>query len=701
MEKLGQEQWEEVEEKVNKAEEAKIKSQISSVKVFKETEIAKKERKELNLGNDEILRELTRKRVIKKALENEEIFDSEAEKILGGEKSPERALAWMRKKNLISALRGEKKIEKEKSGLFAEQAEVLSGVEGEPKGAELDALNEIREELSELNKKKEELLESSPEAYFGLHLNELKEYKNDLEKGRIAETPYVKEKAEDIVAHIKANKPVMIYGHLGSGKTELAMHIAKEYILKEKAEKEFGGWLKENSDKTKKEQKEKREEIDKKIGGALIISGSKNISLSELYGHQVLSVDRINKEELDAFAKEVEGKFKDWEKENPEVDESQKNRAHDRILQIYLAQFKGGTVSEFFLGPIYRAMGEGRPVIIDEANAIPHEILISLNYILTRRAGDKINVQQNSGSSVEVKEGFGILMTGNLNQGQEKYIERQDMDPAFLSRLYKVEYDYLPQNTKGKLEDEAGFENELFHLLLAKVMDKNGNIEAPKDSIKKLWDLAKAARISQNVFAGKEIDGAYYFKQAAGRPVRYLLKESVLSIRALDNIISQWQQEGYKFELDYYIWEEFVSQSTIATDKAYLYQLLKDQFGFFQTKIDGIDKNGNKIEKDTWSQNPNYGAIDSFDIKPPKNPASPIEFLGPRKTVEFAFGKAPKRAEWPEIEVGQEEGAEDADTLKNLRDLEDLDNFKNRLVAGLKDIEEQISEVCRLEGEEK
>jgi MoxR-like ATPase len=136
-----------------------------------------------------------------------------------------------------------------------------------------------------------------------------------------------------------------------------------------------------------------------------------------------LAIDKINKDELDSFVKQVEQKFEEWIKENPKAKEDEKNRAHDRILQTYLAQFKGGTISDFFMGPIYCAMAEGRPVIIDEVNAIPHEVLISLNHILTRKVGDKINVQQNTGTQVEVKEGFGVMMTGNLNQGQEKYIE--------------------------------------------------------------------------------------------------------------------------------------------------------------------------------------------------------------------------------------------------------------------------------------
>src|SRR3989338_4682419 len=390
MEQIKPEQWKEIEGKVNSAEKAKRKATKSSRELRRETGLTHEER-ELSFTDKEIFGQSKRKRVVEKAMDREEEFEKEAEEILGSEDSPERALVSLRKTNLTKALREESKLDNKRQELLDEESEILKTVEQEPSGSELEALTDIREKLTELDGKKAEFLQSTPEAYFGLHLKELKEYKEQLQTGRIVETDYVKKQIDDILAHFRANKPVMIYGHLGTGKTELAMHIARKYLDRE----------------------------------ALVISGSKHTSFAELYGHQVLTIDKGQKEDLDIFVREVEQKFNDWAKNNENVGEEDKNRAHDRILQIYLTQFKGGTISDFFLGPIYRAMAEGRPVIIDEINAIPHEVLISLNHILTRKVGDKINVQQNTGTQVEVREGFGVMMTGNLNQGQEKYLERQ------------------------------------------------------------------------------------------------------------------------------------------------------------------------------------------------------------------------------------------------------------------------------------
>lgn len=650
MEKLSPEQWEKIEEKTREAGKLERKQHAVEVELYEETELTKTEREKLS--QEELWGKEGAAEIVKYLESEKEVLAQEAEELLGSGDSPERALVALQKENLWKALRENRKIELEKEQLLKKESELLRSIsesqeKGKPTHGKSAILERTRARLNELEKERNKLLASSPEAYFGLHLKELKAYKKQLEEGRIVETPYVKKQAEDIVAHLRAGKPVMLYGHLGSGKTELAMHIAQKYMGKE----------------------------------ALVISGSKHTSLAELYGHQILSIDKINKEELDGFIKEIEQKFEEWVKNNPEATEEEKKRSHDRILQTYLTQFKGGTISDFFMGPIYRAAAEGRPVIIDEVNAIPYEVLISLNHILTRKVGDKINVQQNTGTQVEVKEGFGIIMTGNLNQRQEKYIDRSDMDPAFLSRLYKLEYDYLPQKTEGNLEDEAGKENELFHLLLAKVMDKNGNIEAPKDSIKKLWNLAKAARITQDVFAGKEISRAYYFQEAGNRAAKYLLKESVMSIRAIENILEQWKKDEYEKELDYYVWKEFVSPSTIASDKAYLYQLLKDRFNFFQSE--------------GWEQNPNYGSggmVNIFDIKVPENSSAKKQFFGPRESVEFAFGKAPERTKWPEVKGKTEE-----ETEKNLEELRALQEFRSYFERDLEDLERNIGDFCQFE----
>lgn len=622
-EKLTPKRWQEAEKNIRRAETAKRQVNQASSELYESTGRTKKERAKHDGEYN---------RVEHKALEREKKNEGVVENLLA--EGPEKALVKMQKDNLIKALRASEAIEDKKSELLDEESKILSGIEDSPSGTQQEALEDIRKEIDQAGKERETLLASSPEAFYALNLKDLKDDRESLENGRIAEMPYVKEHIEDIAAHLRGNKPVLIYGHLGSGKTELAMHVARNYVLNErpdldtKIEDGLQTWKESHPDAPAREEELHRKELEQAHRGAVVISGSKHTALAELYGHQVLAVE--------------EG---------------------------------GGTISDFKLGPIYRAMEEGRPVIIDEVNAIPHEVLISLNHILTRRVGDVINVQQDTGKTVRIKEGFCVMMTGNLNQGQERYVDRQELDPAFLSRLYKVEYDYLPQKTDGSLKEEAGGDNQLFNLLVARVMDKNGNIEAPKDTLNKLWTLAKAARRTQDVFAGREVTGSHW-QEAGGRSLPYFLKETVLSMRGLDAVITQWQKDGYKRELDYYLWREFVGQATDAQDRAYLYQQFKDREGFF-AKTGG------------WPDSPksNLGTISNFNIKPPENAPASRDFLGPRSVVEAVAGKAPERQKWPVVKEG---GELDIETM------EELEGYQTQLESDIQELEAEVKDFCEI-----
>jgi MoxR-like ATPase len=595
---LTEQEWKTAEGNVDEAEGNLRRAQSASVELYDRTDTPKLERLEKQLPTDLPSKD----KIVERATYLEDHLTGTAGILLSSEDSPERALVKFRKENLTAALRSQADLEHEREMLLTEEADILKSGGDVPRGATLGVLNDIRQQLKGNAERQEKLLTSDPEAWYGLHLSELKEYKEESRKGRIIETPYVKQNAEDIYAHLRGNKPVLIYGHLGTGKTELAMHVAREYVGKE----------------------------------ALVISGSKDMSLAELYGHQVLKLDSISEDMLSDFTEQVEGKFTAWAEKKYNATEAEKDRMHETILQAYLTQLQKGTVSDFFMGPIYRAMEEGRPVIIDEVNAIPHELLISLNYIATRRPGDEVSVQQDSGRTVTVQEGFGIIMTANLNQGQNVYVDRQELDPAFLSRLHKIEHDYLPQATEGDMGDESSKKNELFHVMLAKLMDKRGNMEIPEGSFADIWRLAQVARITQDVFAGREVNSANYLQvPGAALPIQYFLKESVLSMRAMESVLGQWQGEGYKYELDYYVWNEFIGQSTQPSDRAYLYQLFQKRFGFFTA--------------DGWPQNPDTtpGGLRGFAVQAPKNPATWTETKTPREVIDAAFGKGPERANWP------------------------------------------------------
>ena len=620
---LSTDEWAKAESNVNKAEVLKRKSvalggkeDVGSMSVSESDKADKKILSELGI---EPLNESDADSIEAEKLAHEEAY----EKLLGEGDSPEKALVSLRWKNLSRAMKTEAALERERGRIVEYETGVIKKMiikqdAGQPVSAERTLLSKAAEKERALDMADEKLKQSSPEAWYGLNLKELKGYKEQLESGKIVETDYVRKQAEEIVTHVRAGQPVFIHGHLGSGKTELAFHVARKYFGKE----------------------------------ALIISGSKHTSPAELYGHQVLSLREVDPNESEnrykTFLKTANDEMDRWRKENPEAKDKEAEQQFDLIksgLQERLAyEYRSGTVSDYFMGQVYQAMKEGRPIILDEVNAIPHDVLISLNHLLTRKVGDVIRIQQNSGSEVKIAEGFGFILTGNINEGgADRYVMRQDLDPAFLSRLHLMKHDYLPQVKIGTLDeasagDGKGGRNELFELMASRVMDKNGDIEIPEGELRKLWNLAKAARATEDNFSGGSVDKSQFFKQGGGTTsFEYRLKEGVLSIRGMDRIITAWQNDGYRNELDYYVFTEFVNQSTKLSDKAYLYQLFKDQYGFFQ---------GGK-----WEQNPDYGSkgtVSAFKVSAPEVPAPKIEFNGPRQVVDTVFGKGPERTRWPD-----------------------------------------------------
>ncbi len=666
---LSKDEWNSVEGNVDQAEVSKRKSNAIRVD---DLEFAPEF--EENKNTERILGELGIEQLddsdAGSIMAEKEAHDQAYKKLLGEEDSPERALVSLKWKNLSRAMKTEAALDQERGRVVEYETNIIKKIldkqdAGQSVSAERMMLNKAGEKERALDTADKKLRKSSPEAWYGLNLKELKRYKNELESGKIVETDYVRRQAEEVVEHVRAGQPVFIHGHLGSGKTELAFHTARKYFGKE----------------------------------ALIISGSKHTSPAELYGHQILSLRDVDPEESEdrykAFIKTATDEIDRWKRENNKATDKEIDQQFELIksgLQERLAyEYRSGTVSDYFMGQVYQAMQEGRPIILDEVNAIPHDVLISLNHLLTRKVGDVIRIQQNSGSEVTIKEGFGFILTGNINEGgADKYVMRQDIDPAFLSRLHLMKHDYLPQAKEGgfdeaPLGDGKGNQNELFELMVSQVMDKNGNIEIPEGELRKLWNLAKVARSTEDNFAGGSVEKTQFFHQGGGtQPIEYRLKEGVLSIRGINKIITAWQNDGYRNELDHYVFSEFVNQPTKLSDKAYLYQLFKDQYGFFQ--------------KQNWDQKPNYGSkgiVSSFNISAPKNPAPKIEFMGPRQVVDAIYGKGPEREKWPDYRKKSSTVEKAAPEIDFTAKLAEFDKFKDESSVRINTVFDKIGTLAK------
>jgi len=510
-----------------------------------------------------------------------------------------------------------------------------------------------------------ELVATNPEVFVGAHLRALREYRDELGSGRLVETPYVKEQKRKVTGAIHAGTPIFIHGHLGSGKTELALAASRDYLanrpeeaVEKTIEEDYAEWLRLHPRANAEEQEEMRENIRDEARGPLIISGSKQTHQSEFFGHRTLSIREFFTEERVKRASEAVARYEEWEQEHSEKSDEAKALYKDGLFKAYLDE-GGGTFSDFFLGPIYRAMKQGRPVVIDEADAIPHEVMITLNHFLTRKPGETVSVQQDSGEKIRIKRGYTAILTGNFptEKDVDMYLGRQPMDAAFLSRLEKLEHRYLPQSREANLLAADGTErakSETFHVLLAKAMDRYGNMNLPEGSAEKLWKLAVFAGRVQDIFSGKMADRETGEMGIA----RDAIGREVLSLRHLDRIIEAWKngdpRDGgnMRYELDHVVFEKFVKQAGSDTERMALYKIGQD-IGLFPVA-------------ESW---PLAGDIESgagvarFEIESPKKKSGKSEWHGPRDTVELAFGVAPERTEWPKEEIADQEHIPDAERI--------------------------------------
>lgn len=197
-----------------------------------------------------------------------------------------------------------------------------------------------------------------------------------------------------------------------------------------------------------------------------------------------------------------------------------------------LREENGASVSEFMPGPIIRAMEQGKPLILDEINAMPPELLKRLNKIMQLRPGDRFTVQEDSGRVVEVQPGFCIIATANEKSKRYKGVD--DLSVEFQNRfganINRVRY---PDYDKGY--DEYPRENA--QLAMATVATQRG--ELPPDIAEGDFEnFVRAARLSQQIFSGINGEGYDQFidteRMVDDRPG---LEETVLAPRTVVDIL--------------------------------------------------------------------------------------------------------------------------------------------------------------------
>ncbi len=379
----------------------------------------------------------------------------------------------------------------------------------------------------------EELMGREP-VYYEVKRRNLLEYRRQLLTGGFVRTESFKNQIVRILSHVQLGIPVFLRGHLGVGKTEMALHVSRFCLG---CEPEF-------------------------------ISGSEEATKYDIYGKTQIGAGS-DEERQSEFRKRME----EYQRFHPDGSVKELREVE---RQYYNAIVVHGQATSFFqYGPLVQAMRQGKPLIIDEMDGIPHSILMRINHVLTRRAGESITVQESAGEEIAVNKGFCVIATGNVKSARYK---REELDAAFLSRWWSEDVRYPPPG-------------ETYEILLAGLIDRRGSLQVSDTAaLDNLRRLTEAAAEIQRIFTGAKTDYLGEGADAArGTPAG--LRKTVLSLRHLWNIIKPWKAHNYDKSIDDYILDEFI-RPAVAEDQIYLIQLFC-RFRFFKEwTIDRFDMPG-------------------------------------------------------------------------------------------------------------
>lgn len=602
----------------------------------------------------------------------------------------EKAITAMRKlirENLSVAARENSKLEKQESdfGLLLKMAKQ----EGRGRvSARTEVTDYIRDQIDSVKGSRGKLAEQTPESYTLIHGLELREHIKQVQSGEMVTTPYVTNHLERVENNIAEGRPTFLHGHLGSGKTELAINAAREAsidkVAYEEAMKDIAGYHKANPNASQAEntaelgrayrrhQAEfKKAFLDGDLAARekfspLVISGSKDLTSQDLFTDKSLKLTKFNGKSLLEHKDDLDALIKEWQAKHPEdaKDPEKAKTEADKIIELYKLKNQAfGTEVETIKQAIYRGVEEGRPVVIDEINAIPSAVLISLNDVLQRRPGDNCYIP--GAGAVKIQPGFSIIMTGNLSSGRINYMGTEDLNPAFLSRLDIIEHDYLPMSEDGNLENQIDpKKNELFHVVVSYLADRQGNLRLPEmdESLEKLFSLCQLAHKTQNIFGGK-VESS--IRMDSGEEIEANLEKSVLSIRNILNVLKEWDK-GSEKDIDKALWDGFIAGMTNADDQNLILTLAKS-YGFFS------ESNGYNIR--VKERGAGFTTFDEIHPGELNFERSPLETYSVRKVVELLYGPGPEREVYPEdIDLGEVMSEVDDEMS-----VEDLESYENKI----------------------
>jgi len=440
---------------------------------------------------------------------------------------------------------------KQRLAMIEEEMRTLSveakkGKSGSLIGAKLEVYNQLQAE-------RDGLIDNLhiPEEYdAGQQLErfmELKEYSHAAVKGRIIEVPTVEKTVNEGLEAMRRHQPFMLAGHLGSGKTEVARHMARLFML-------------ENGVGYDPNLNEDLDEVYDRLQPE-VFSGAEEASVYDLIGKLKLTGRAMDAKSAAKAAKEMQVEL---------AKHGVKDMPIEELIKGILGQ-SNITETVFNYGPLGRALRDGKPIIIDEINLMPPEVVGRINDLLLRPVGSKVRLQENGEEEFVVKPGFTVLATLNLGH---QYAGVREFNAAFASRWVGREVDY------PTVEED-------FDLILATLMRKDRTRlppNFPAAEYEKLIDLAVVTREIQELFSGQTEGQRYMAKVTSMEAEKSQLEKVVVSTRDLmRKIVEPWRNSEFKKSLDEIILKNIIVPAAIQSkdDQRFLLELFLRR-GFFQ-----------------------------------------------------------------------------------------------------------------------
>ena len=318
--------------------------------------------------------------------------------------------------------------------------------------AQLEKFAKLRTAIQQ----RKESLALSNETVLAYRASELRRYKEEMSKHRFAETPSREKLLNEVRTLWEQGKNVFLTGPTGTGKTEALVYLGKK-LYGESPE---------------------------------VVRCVDRTGPAEIFGKTLLKADTPNDSKIEDINSKIRIALAAYITDNPGLKPEVYNRENQRLLDLYKTQLGVATTTFFQPGRYVTAIDKGKPIIFDEFNLMETKMRMGLKEFYNRKPGDSVVIQEDTGLSHVIQNGFGFAATANLRNA--KHEERFKLDDAE-TRVYNfLEVEYLPKE-------------ELYDVMLVKLMDARGGIKADVRQVEyNMKLLVEAFELIQQAYLGTQ-----------------------------------------------------------------------------------------------------------------------------------------------------------------------------------------------------